>query len=252
MWEKWVFHSDTKLTNSSMIFALSTGMPQYYMLYSQARELARYLLERIEHERLASYYSASMEEMVYVNDESQAELPGYYVDRLKLPHSEASGDLLLFSGNASPRQHTYEFCDSLLRVAKDRWGLRTIVSLGARWTEEPTQLTVESSKVYGFGGTAEDAALLRSLGVLEHPSEVAPFVANMIVGLSPLYGISGMKLAVDHGEVRPHPKQVKSLLTVLQKMLGFELDLSQLDEEAEKLKLDVNVLSKIGKSVIDT
>ncbi|PSN86966.1 hypothetical protein B9Q03_11445, partial [Candidatus Marsarchaeota G2 archaeon OSP_D] len=62
MWEKWVFHSDKKLTDSTMIISLSTGAPQYFMLYSQGRELAKYFLEHFENEKLASYYASTMEE----------------------------------------------------------------------------------------------------------------------------------------------------------------------------------------------
>jgi proteasome assembly chaperone (PAC2) family protein len=248
MWEKWVFHSEERIERSSMIVALSTGLPQYYMLYSQGRELAKFLLEHVENKKLASYYSSAMEDFVLVNDDAVAELPAYGVHRLMPTRSDSEEQILLFSGHSSPREETYEFCDSLLSTAKSKWGVQRIISIGTRWAEEPTQPVVETSKVYGFGGSNADVALMRKLGIIEHPTEVAPYFANIIVGMAPLYGLSAIKLSVDHGEVRPHPRQIKAIMGVLGKMLGFSVDVSLLDEEAEKLRTDVNLLTKnLGK-----
>jgi Uncharacterized protein (ATP-grasp superfamily) len=244
MWDKWTFHTDEKFESSTMIISLSTGVPQYFLLYSQARELAKFLLERTETRKLATYYSSTMEEFVQVGDDNLAMLPAYEVHELKLQGNLRDGRVLLFSGYASPRNEVYEFCERILTTAKERWGVKRIISIGARWSEEPTQPVVDSVKVYGFGGTKEDVALLRELQIPEHPAEVAPYFANVIVGLAPLYGIKSIKLSVDHGEVRPHPKQVKALLMTLSKILGFELNLKELDEEAEKLKAEINLLTR--------
>ncbi len=242
MWEKWVFHSDIKLTDSTMIISLSTGAPQYFMLYSQGRELAKYFLEHFENEKLASYYASTMEEFVSVND-SVGELTGYTIHRLAVP-SNTKQEILLFSGYSSPRSHVYEFCDSILTTAKERWGVKQVISIGARWSEEPTQPVIEESKVYGFVGSSEDTYLLRKAGVVEHPSEIAPYFANIVVAMAPLYGMSSMKLSVDHGEVRPHPKQLKALIQALGRLYDFEVDPKNLDEEAEKLKVDVELILK--------
>jgi len=231
-----------------MIVALSTGLPQYYMLYSQGRELAKFLLEHVENEKIASYYTSAMEDFVMVNDDTVAELPAYGVYRLMPSRGTSEEQILLFAGHSSPREETYQFCDSLLSTAKSKWGVQRIVSVGTRWAEEPTQPVVEASKVYGFGASSADVAFLRKMGIIEHPTEVAPYFANIIVGMAPLYGLSAIKLSVDHGEVRPHPRQVKAIISALEKMFGFSVDMSLLDEEAEKLKTDVNLLTKnLGK-----
>jgi proteasome assembly chaperone (PAC2) family protein len=244
MWNRWVFHSDERFDGTVMIISLSTGLPQYFLLYSQARELAKFLLERFGARKLATYYSSTMEDFVQVNDDGVAELPSYSVHMLEIPGAKEK--TLLFSGYSSPRDHTYEFCEHVLGVAKERWGVKRIVSVGARWSEEPTQAVVDEVKVYGYGATKEDAQFLRGFGILENPTEIAPYFANVIVGLAPLYGISAVKLSVDHGEIRPHPRQVKALVQTLGRILGFDLDLSELDAEAEKLKTEVNLISKVN------
>ncbi|MEM0322360.1 MAG: PAC2 family protein, partial [Thermoprotei archaeon] len=171
------------------------------------------------------------------------ELTGYSVHRLMIP-SKTNREILLFSGYSSPRNHVYEFCHSILSTAKERWGVKEVVSIGARWSEEPTSPVIEESKVYGFVGSSGDLNLIKKAGVMEHPSEIAPYFANIVVSMAPLYGISAMKLSVDHGEVRPHPKQLKALIQALGRLYDFEADLRSLDEEAEKLKVDVELILK--------
>lgn len=228
-----------------MIVALSTGLPQYFMLYSQARELSSYLLEHIQSLKLATYYTSAMEEFVNVGDDAVAKLPGYEIYQLKPNRTPGSTDeILLLTGYASPREHIYEFCDRVLTKAVEKWKVGTLVSVGARWADEPTEPILSSSRVYGFGGSEAESSIIRKLGLPEHPAEVAPYFANVIASMAPLYGVMGFNLSVDHGEPRPHPRQLQAIIAALSKLLGFSLDVTDLDAEAEKLKTDVQFLNQ--------
>ncbi|MEM3671253.1 MAG: PAC2 family protein [Thermoprotei archaeon] len=245
MWERWVEHDEPHIKESVMIVALSTGLPQYFMLYSQARELAAFILENVENKKIATYYNSVMEEFANVGDDAIATLPTYEVYQLFPQRTSKRNDaILMLTGYASPRNDVYEFCDRVLTKAVSKWGVKTLVSIGARWADEPTEPVLDSSRVYAFGASKTESQIIRRLDLAEHPAEMAPYFANVIASMAPLYGLMGFNLSVDHGEPRPHPRQKQALIRALCKLLEFNVDTSSLDLEAEKLKADVRFLNQ--------
>jgi proteasome assembly chaperone (PAC2) family protein len=209
----------------AMVVAVSTSMPQYRALYSQAKELADYMLKKMEFEQVATVRASAFPPEVLVRGDGLSTLPEcrFYVNRGKR-------DIVLFAGDASPMDDQYEFSKFLLEKAK-AMGVEELYSVGARWAENPSPPEAEP-QASGFATDAAGVAKLRKHGVKILGEEPAPFFASMIVAMAKDVGIRGYKLAVDHGEPSPHVRSVVKLLDILGTMAGFEVDLTELRSKA--------------------
>ena len=214
-----------KAKDPVMVVAVSTSMPQYKALYSQAREVADYMLKKMAFEKIGTIRSSSFPPEVLVRESGLSTLPEcqFYVSRGK-------HDLILFAGDSSPMDDQYEFAQFLLKEAK-AMGVEELYSVGTRWAENPTPPEAEPQAT-GFATDAEGVAKLKKNGVKILGEEPAPFFASMIVAMAKDAGIRGYKLAVDHGEPSPHIRSVVRLLEILGAMAGFEVDLSELRSKA--------------------
>lgn len=218
-----------RLKKPAMIVAVSTSMPQYRALYSQARELGEYMLKNMEFKKIATVRSSAFPPEVLIRDGGASTLPScsFYLGR-------GRSDIVLFTGDTSPMDDQYEFGHVLLDFARDL-GVSEVYSVGARWAENP--LPPDTDPVpSGFATDRFGVSRLKKHGVKVLSEEPAPFFASMVVGMAREYGMRGYKLSVDHGETSPHVRSVTKLLGVLSTMLGFEVSLDELK-------------SKVGASV---
>lgn len=216
---------DVKLKNPAMIVAVSTLLPQYEALYSQGRELGKYVLRKMKFELMARIHSSSFSPDVLVRDDGISALPACY-----LYLNRGRRDVLLFCGDTSPIDDQYEFTRLLLSYAKEL-RVKEIFSVSARWTEIPLAPDIDPQPK-GFATDSVGTARLRERGVKLITEEPAPFFASVVVGLARDYGIRGYKLSVDHGELSPHPRSVAQLLGVLSSLIGFEVSLEELHAAA--------------------
>ncbi len=204
-----------------MIIAVSTSMPQYRSLYSQARELGEYMLRNMEFARIATVRSSCFRPEVLVRGDGLSSLPecSFYSGKTE------SGPIL-FAGDASPMDDQYGFTEFVLGYAEEL-GVKEIYSVGARWADNPLSPEVEPEP-NGFASDEAGVEKLRSHGVRILAEEPAPFFASMVVASAKQRGIRGYKLSVDHGEPSPHVRGVARLLETLSGMAGFEISLEEL------------------------
>ncbi len=229
MWSKLNTEREVSLKDPVLIVSVSTSLPQYRMLYSQARELAKFMLSNLEFERLASIYASALPPAFLIRQDGTAGLIANHFYR----HSGNKKDIILFAGDSAPVDEQYEFADAVLSYAK-RLGVKEIFSIGARWTEQPIP-ALDVPKVFGFATDLLGVQDLVTSGVQIIKDEPAPFFASLVVGRAELFGLRGYKLSVNHGEPLPHPKAVIELLRVLMRMVGFEADVTELEEEARRM-----------------
>ena len=213
------------LNEPRLIVAVSTSMPQYGALYSQARELGEYMLRKMKFEKVATVRSSAFPPEVVVREGGVASLMecSLYLNR-------GRRDLLLFAGDSSPADDQYEFALFLLAKAREM-RVGEVYSVGARWAENPAPPESEP-KVSGFATDATGVSKLKEHGVTILGEEPAPFFASMVVAMAKDAGIRGYKISVDHGEPSPHTRSVSKLLEVLSSMAGFEVDVKELREKA--------------------
>lgn len=203
-----------------MVVAVSTSLQQYRPMYSQARELADYMLRRMKFERIATIRASAFPPEVIVRDGGVSTLPEchFHLNRGKR-------DLVLFTGDASPMDGQYEFTATLLDYVEEL-GVKELYSVGARWAENPLLPNAEPEP-NGFATDRVGVAKLKKNGVKIITEEPAPFFASMVIGMAKERGIRGYKLSVDHGEPSPHTRSVARLLGVLSAMAGFRVHLEE-------------------------
>jgi len=209
------------MKDPALIVAVSTSMPQYRALYSQARELGDYLLRKLDFQKLGTVRSSAFPPEVLVRGDGLSTLPecSFYLNRGKR-------DLVLFAGDSSPGDEQYEFARFVLEKAKEM-EVRELYSVGARWADNP--LPPESEpKVTGFASDSVGVSKLKNHGVNVLDEEPAPFFASMVVAMAKDVGIRGYKISVDHGEPSPHTRSVAAILEIIGAMAGFEVDLGEL------------------------
>ncbi len=209
------------LKNPVMVVAVSTSMPQYRALYSQARVLGDYMLRNMKFDRIGTVRSSAFPPEVLVREDGVSALPecSFYLNR-------GRSDVVLFVGDTSPMDEQYEFAQFLLAKAEEM-GVKELFSIGARWAENPLPPEAEPQTT-GFATDATGVGKLKQQGVKILSEEPAPFFASMIVAMAKDHGIRGYKLSVDHGEPSPHSRSVAKLLEILSALVGFEVDMAEL------------------------
>jgi len=228
MFSMWIdFEGDgvPPMKNPVMIIAVSTSMPQYRALYSQAREMAEYLLKKMPFKKIGTVRASAFPPEVLVRGDGLSTLPEcrFYLSREKR-------DLILFAGDTSPADEQYEFARFILAKATE-FGVEELYSVGARWAENPLPPEAEP-QASGFATDAIGVEKLRKQGVKILSEEPAPFFASMVVAMAKDYGVRGYKLSVDHGEPTPHVRSVTRLIEILCGMASFEVDLTELRAKA--------------------
>lgn len=225
MWTDFEEAGRLRATKPAMVVAVSTLAPQYRALYSQARELADYMLKKMKFEKVATVRASAFPPEVLVRGDGLTSLPecSMYISRGKR-------DILLFAGDTSPMDDQHEFADFILGKAK-AMGVEEIYSIGARWAENPAPPEA-APQPSGFATDHVGVARLKKHGVKIIGEEPAPFFASMVVAMAKDRGMRGYKLSVDHGEPSPHVRSVIALLGILGEMAGFQVDLTDLRARA--------------------
>ncbi len=229
MWLNVVKSNVGKLKSPALVVAVSTSLPQYRALYSQARELGNYMLRMMKFEKIATIQSSAFAPEVLVREDGTSALPSCFLHLLK-----GKRDILLFTGDSSPMDDQYQFSRFLLDYANDL-GVKELYSVGARWAEDPLSPEADPQP-NGFATDAVGVGRLKKTGVKVVSEEPAPFFASMVVGLAREYGIRGYKLSVDHGEPSPHPRSVAKMLGILSEMLEFEVPMDELRSQAASIR----------------
>jgi proteasome assembly chaperone (PAC2) family protein len=236
MWERLDAEGKPSLRDPVLLVSLSTSLAQYRAMYSQARELGSYLLRKIELTKLATVYSSALPPIAVISDAGMVRLSCAQFFSHPGPR-----DIVLLVGDTSPQDEQYEFADLVLRYAQEL-GVREVISIGARWTEQVSPPTAVP-RVTGFATDETGIEFLRGIGVELVKDEPAPFFASLVVGLAPKFGMTGFKISVDHGEPEPHPLSVIQLLGVLEKMLGLHVETAELEERAREMAREIQSVS---------
>ena len=236
MWERIEVEGRPKLRDPVLVIALSTSLPQYKAMYSQGKELGKFMLKNMVFEKLATIYASALPAIAIISDGGSVRLgsASFY-------NHPAPRDIVLLTGDSSPQEEQYEFAYSVLRYAKGI-GVREMISVGTRWTEQVAPPT-DIPKVKGFASDEAGVEVLKSHGIEIIRDEPAPFFASLVVGLADNFGMTGYKISVDHGEPAPHPLSVIQLLGVLEKMLGIHAETEELEEKAREMAIEIQSVS---------
>jgi proteasome assembly chaperone (PAC2) family protein len=229
MWERIEVYETPAVEESVLLVALSTMVPQYQALYSHAKELANFLLKKLEFKKLASLYSSSLPPAVAIGDDGLSRL---YSNQFYMCPGRRR--IIMLAGDGSPFDDQQQYAHSVLSFGR-QFGATEVISVGARWSESPSPAGAPLRPV-GFATDVAGVEELERLGVTITKSEPGPFFPNLVVGMAEEYGMRGYKVGVDHGEPAPHPRSLIEIVGVLSKMLGLEIDLRELVARAKEVE----------------
>jgi len=205
---------------------LIEGLPGLGLVGKIATE---YLVKQLKATKIAELYSPHFAYYVLVNSKGSVRL--LRCDFYYWKNETGESDLILLTGDSQAQtiEGQYEVADAILGFAS-RKNVETIMTIGGyrkEGEEEPkTLVSATSQKVL-------DKAL--EAGAEESPPG-SPIVgtAGLLLGLAKLKGTDALCFLVETPGYLPDPKAAKSALSVLMKMLKFEVDLSGLDKEISK------------------
>jgi uncharacterized protein (TIGR00162 family) len=198
----------------------------------------RHLVKQVKTEKLAHIYSPYFPYFVLVSKKGNVRLlrGTFYAWK------KTKNDIILFTGDSQAQtvEGQYEISEQILKFAQQQ-GARMIITIGGYRMEARDKPKVIAA--------ATNQDLLNK--ALRAGAEVSPTgspivgTAGLILGLSHLQKIDALCLLGETRGYLPDPKSAKSVLEVLQSMLGFDAKLAGLDEEITKADKMVTRLQKI-------
>jgi len=246
---KWIvkknFEKLPKLRNPVLIEGLP-GMGQV------GKIAVDFLIDELEPKLLYKIYSHDFWHSVYFNDDGFVELPSvclYYAKGKKR-------DLLFLAGDDQPNspRASYQFSEKILDMAEEL-GCREVITLGGIGL--PSE--VKNPQVFGAVTGKDILNKYSSLKIdfrLGKKIEAIVGASGLLLGLARLRNINGMALLT---ETYGHPshlgfKEAKGILTHLKKIIGMDIDLSDLERESAeyektrlKLKDEEQEISRLKK-----
>ncbi|UCD96359.1 MAG: PAC2 family protein [Candidatus Bathyarchaeota archaeon] len=213
--------TDVKLESPILI----EGLPGLGMV---GRIAVRYIVKQLNAQQLGLLYSPYFPYYVVVNKKGRVRL---LRGEFHYWRNQGGSDLILFTGDSQAQtvEGQYEIAEAILDFAKKQKA-SAIITLGGYRKEAG-----ESPKVVA---TASDESILRKAieadALPSPPGNPIVGTAGLLVGMARFQKLPALCLLGETRGYLPDPKAAKSLLIVLQKMLGIPLSLDDIEKEIEK------------------
>jgi uncharacterized protein (TIGR00162 family) len=199
----------------------------------------RYLIKQLKAQKLAYLYSPHFPYFVLVSKKGSVRLlrGTFYFWK----NGRGESDLILFTGDSQAQtiEGQYEISNSILDFAQ-KHGVKLVITIGGYRVETDNPRVVAAATSQSLLNRALQAnAVISPMG--------SPIVgtAGLILGLAPFRRIEALCLLGETRGYLPDPKAAKSVLEVLLKILGINVDLAGLDAEIAKAESMVARLRKI-------
>lgn len=199
----------------------------------------RYLIKQLKAQKLAYLYSPHFPYFVLVSKKGSVRLlrGTFYFWK----NDNGENDLVLFTGDSQAQtiEGQYEISNSILDFAQ-KHGVKLVITIGG--------YRVETDKPKVVAAATSQSLLNRALqanAVISPMGSPIVGTAGLILGLAPFRKIEALCLLGETRGYLPDPKAAKSVLEVLLKVLGINVDLTGLDAEIAKAESMVARLRKI-------
>ena len=200
----------------------------------------RYLIKQLKAQKFAHLYSPHFPYFVLVSKKGSVRLlrGAFYFWK----NEKGENDLILFTGDSQAQtiEGQYEISSRILDFAQ-RYNVKLIITIGGYRVEAKDKPKVVAAAT---NQNLLDRAL-RAEAVISPMGSPIVGTAGLILGLAPFRKIDALCLLGETRGYLPDPKAATSVLEVLLKILGVNVDLSGLDEEIAKADSMVARLQKI-------
>ncbi len=189
---------------------------------------ANYLIENLESERIASIYSDHLplpDGTSGVRVDTDEIVPPSY--DLYLVRGGVH-DLIVLTSEVQPTVFgQYEIGELVLDYAQEL-GVRIVITMGGYVPGSP-----DVRGVFACTNSEEFMRKLSEVGVRPLTGGYVTGAAGLLVGLADLRGLTSACLLGTTNGAFPDPKASKMVLEALSKLFGLEVDLNELEREAE-------------------
>ncbi|MBI5065497.1 PAC2 family protein [Candidatus Woesearchaeota archaeon] len=197
-----------------------------------------YIIDELKAKKLATFFSYTMPNSVFINEKNIVELPTIEMYYKKMKKQ----DLLLLAGDIQPldEQSCYSFTDAVLDLFQKFSGSEVITTGGIGLSQVPKE-----PKIFCTGTNKE---------IIEKYSRNSNVKTQLHGLIGPIVGVSGTLLGVSGRRKIPaatllvetlqHPlylgvKEARELVKFLNERLKLGLDLKNLDKEIKQIEKEV-------------
>ena len=215
------------------------------------RVAAGYLIDQTKAVKFAELHSSHFLPFVLVHDNSEVALlknEFYYLKGKK------NRDIIILIGDAQSLDQVghYEIAEKVLDFVEG-FGCKEIYTLGGLGTG---QLETQQQKVFGAVSSQKLRKKLEGYGIdFNVASKVGTIVgaSGLLIGLGKLRGMDGVCLMGETAgfPIVTDPKSAESVLKVLMKILGMNLDLKALDQRVKEMETFINKIENLQRKAIE-
>jgi uncharacterized protein (TIGR00162 family) len=195
---------------------------------------ADFLKDKLNAKPLATIYSKFFPPQVYVSEQGLIRLVSNDVSYWKGKGSGAR-DLVILTGDyqAIPPEGQYELTYKSLELCHGL-GVKEVYTLAGFAQGH----VVEEPKVLGAATSLERVEIMRKHGVVfsrNDPGGGLIGASGLFLGLGRTFGMEGVCLMGETSGYFVDPRSAEAVLRILKKVLGIELDLSDLEGKAKEI-----------------
>ena len=208
--------------------------------------VAEHLIEEGDSELVRRVYSEHLPPQVSVGDDGVAELTHTAFHAVDV----GENDLVVVTGDHQAQTNAghYRLTDAFLDVAED-FDIERIYALGG----VPTGELIEEYDVLSAVSDADLREEIESAGALFRENEPAGGIVGISGLLLGLGARRDFEVACLMGETSGYlvdPKSAKAVLTVLQDLVGFEVDVAALDDRADEMEEVVGKIREMEQQAV--
>jgi len=206
---------------------LIEGLPGLGMV---GRIAVNFLAKQLKAKKIAELYSPHFPYYVLVNKKGNVRLLHGVFSIWK---NKSREDIIFLTGDSQAQtiEGQYDVADCILRFAKKK-DVKTIITIGGyRKEAENTPKVIAVSTNPALLETA-----LRAEAIASSAGNPIVGTAGLLLGMAKFEKIDALCLLGETRGYLPDPKAAKSILTVLRRILGIEVDLAELDKEIVKFE----------------
>ncbi len=215
-----------------------------------------FMIADLKADKLCNFFSYTLPNSVFVNEENLVELPS--IDVYYKKRGKGKRDLLFLAGDIQPtnEETSYELCESVLNLCT-QLKCREIITLGGIGLSSVSK----TPKVYATGNDK---------------AHIANFIKGTTINpklygiVGPIVGVSGLLLGLSSkkskkaiallSETQAHPMYLgirgsREIIGILNKKLKLNIDLKRLEQDIKDMEADLQSkgeLEKVSKKIKDT
>ena len=218
-----------------------------------AKLCADYVVKQLKGELFEELYSDAFPPHVLIQKDGTVELLRNELYYCK--NARSKNDLIVFTGNtqAVSPEGQYEVANETITQAK-RLGVVKLFATAAYVVEKP----VETPTVHGAASDVKLIEELKQFGVVPMDTGSITGTNGLLFGVAALQSIPSICLlsetpayAMPTGRFVVDAKATKALLEVLTRILGIEIDMKPLDEQAKLSEEVIRRMEEIQQRTID-